>query len=264
MSRPLWLHRLAARLARSVDARISYAQEGEDLLLDAWFDAGRRGFYVDVGAHHPWRFSNTARLHARGWRGINIDPEPGSMAPFRAARPNDVNLEVAVGAAAGTRRFFRYSDAALNGFGDRSAELARTPYRLLGSIDVPVRPLRDILSEHAPAGGVDLLSIDVEGAELEVLESSDWLRWIPEIVLMEARGRDSVPAGAAESAAVRFLRERGYDAVAGTTRTIVFRHASARAGVESPAAASSRRNAGELAASSSHDPVPAMRPSSKT
>lgn len=217
------LHRLIERLAASCSARLSYAQEGEDLLLDSLCTSRDRGFYVDVGAHHPWRFSNTARLHARGWRGINIDPEPGSMAAFRAARPRDINLEVAVAAMAGTRRYFRYSDAALNGFEDRTLELAGTPYRTLGTIEVPVRPLRDILAEHAPAEGVDLLTIDVEGAEEEVLDSNDWTRWQPKVVLLEARAPDLTTALALP--VVQSLMARGYAALARSGRNLFMGHA---------------------------------------
>lgn len=37
----------------------SWSQEGEDLILRRIFENKNTGFYVDVGAHHPKRFSNT-------------------------------------------------------------------------------------------------------------------------------------------------------------------------------------------------------------
>ena len=58
---------------RTTNPRYSFSQEGEDLLIDRMFDGQSVGFYVDVGAHHPTRFSNTYLLYLRGWRGINID-----------------------------------------------------------------------------------------------------------------------------------------------------------------------------------------------
>src|SRR5215510_10661697 len=63
--------------------RTSFSQQGEDLILARLFEGQRRGFYVDVGAHHPRRFSNTFLLYRRGWRGLNIDAAPGSMRLFR-------------------------------------------------------------------------------------------------------------------------------------------------------------------------------------
>jgi hypothetical protein len=60
----------------------SYSQEGEDMVLYRTFETVKEGFYVDVGAHHPDRFSNTYKFYKQGWRGINIDAMPGGMDPF--------------------------------------------------------------------------------------------------------------------------------------------------------------------------------------
>ena len=63
----------------------SYAQEGEDLILYRMiYGKIDKGFYVDVGAHHPKRFSNTYFFYRKGWRGINVEPMPGS-------KPNLIN-----------------------------------------------------------------------------------------------------------------------------------------------------------------------------
>jgi hypothetical protein len=59
-----------------------YSQEGEDLIASRLFPNQSTGFYVDIGAHHPTRFSNTYLLYTKGWRGINIDPLPGSKELF--------------------------------------------------------------------------------------------------------------------------------------------------------------------------------------
>ena len=58
---------------------LCYSQEGEDMILGKIFSGQKHGFYVDVGAHHPLRFSNTYLFYLKGWRGINIDAMPGSM-----------------------------------------------------------------------------------------------------------------------------------------------------------------------------------------
>ena len=56
----------------------SYSQEGEDLILSRYFDGQREGFFIDVGAFHPIRFSNTYLFYRLGWSGINIEARPGS------------------------------------------------------------------------------------------------------------------------------------------------------------------------------------------
>ena len=53
---------------------LSFSQEGEDLILNRFLGKKEKGFYVDIGAHDPKRFSNTNIFYERGWTGINIDP----------------------------------------------------------------------------------------------------------------------------------------------------------------------------------------------
>src|SRR5690349_18351333 len=84
--------------------RRSYSQEGEDMVLRRVFEHKAHGFYVDVGAHHPMRFSNTYFFYRRGWRGINIDARPGSKREFDRARPRDINVECGVAQVAGASK----------------------------------------------------------------------------------------------------------------------------------------------------------------
>lgn len=79
----------------------SYAQEGEDMILHRIFERQSVGFYVDVGAHHPFRFSNTYLFYQKGWRGINIDAMPNSMRLFNRFRPRDINLECGISKGGG-------------------------------------------------------------------------------------------------------------------------------------------------------------------
>ena len=80
------------------ERQASYSQEGEDRILQRLFENQTPGFYVDIGAHHPRRFSNTYIFYKQGWRGINVDATPGSMFLFRVFRKRDINLEIAVDA----------------------------------------------------------------------------------------------------------------------------------------------------------------------
>jgi hypothetical protein len=78
--------------------RITYSQEGEDMVLARLFEGlGRPGFYVDIGAHHPVRFSNTFYFYRRGWHGVNVDALPGTAMLFQRMRPRDKTIECGVG-----------------------------------------------------------------------------------------------------------------------------------------------------------------------
>jgi FkbM family methyltransferase len=200
----------------------TYSQTGEDMILRHLYLGQETGFYVDVGAHHPRRFSNTHYFHRRGWRGINIDAMPGSMNAFRRERPRDINLELGVGEREGAMTFHVFQEGALNTFdAELAAQRARNGTRVLREIAVPVRPLAAILREHLPANTrIDFLTVDVEGLDLEVLRSNDWETHRPRCVVAEAEDLDlDAPA---ESALCGFMRERGYRLYAKTIASVFF------------------------------------------
>src|SRR6185503_7699605 len=86
---------------------VSYAQNHEDVVLArALRPDEHTGFWIDVGAGDPIGDSVTAAFSERGWRGINVEPLPAEFERLCAARPNDVNLCVALGARAGQARLF--------------------------------------------------------------------------------------------------------------------------------------------------------------
>lgn len=188
----------------------SYAQYGEDLVIASIFHGVDRGFFVDVGAHHPKRFSNTYLLYRRGWRGINIDAMPGSMARFDAERPGDVNLEIGIDAEEGTRNFHIFSETALNTFDDSLA----MSYRKQGwaeqaIVPIRVRTLEAVLDQYlAPDQGVDLLSIDIEGLDSAVLRSIDFSRHGPKVIISEMLDADCPEALVSETG--QFLLGHGY------------------------------------------------------
>jgi FkbM family methyltransferase len=216
-------------------ARSSYAQEGEDLiLLDLLADVPT-GFYVDVGAFHPEHYSNTRLFHRRGWRGINIDPNPAAAAQFRRKRPRDINLNVAVTREAGTLQYFMFETMpSLNTCDAAVAEHRRAAEGLaFTTVAVEGLPLAALLDRHLPAGqDIHFLSIDVEGLELDVLRSNDWERRRPRYVLTESLNRDL--AEVLEEEATRFLVERGYVPFARTPRTVFFRDGRAPRGPSLP------------------------------
>ena len=77
---------------------ISYAQNLEDVILNRLFQNKPSGFYIDIGAHDPTELSVTKHFYDLGWRGINIEPIPGSLEKFKQQRPGDINLNLAIGA----------------------------------------------------------------------------------------------------------------------------------------------------------------------
>ncbi|MEX2120123.1 MAG: FkbM family methyltransferase [Pirellulales bacterium] len=167
-------------------AQISYAQNREDVLLARLFAAGHRGFYIDVGANDPLHDSVTRYFYERGWCGINV--EPGRIfEKIPAARPRDVNLNVALSDEAGTAMLYEFPNfPGSSTFCPREAEVHRRERGFeCRQRAVEVTTLADVCRQHA-SGPIDFISIDVEGHERQVLSGGDWRRWRPVAVVVEA------------------------------------------------------------------------------
>jgi FkbM family methyltransferase len=166
----------------------SFSQQGEDMVMDCLFQWNRTGFYVDVGAHHPTRYSNTYYFYKKGWKGINIDPIPGIMNEFQRIRPEDINLEIGIANKEGRLTYYQYEDSALNTFCKKSAEDYVLEKRgvLKGTLEIPVCKLSSVLEKYLPDHTtIDFFSIDVEGLDIEVLSSNDWSRFRPRAIIAE-------------------------------------------------------------------------------
>ncbi len=189
--------------------RSSFSQEGEDLLLERYFEAymdwAEARFYVEVGAHHPIRFSNTYRFYRSGWRGITIEPNPAMKLAFSILRSRDTHLTCAVDETSGVAKYYQFMDPALNTLDEEVAqERQSSGHRLEVSGQVPVQRLGEILDECGQAN-ISFMSIDVEGKDLSVLKSNDWDRYRPKIIVVE-----SLTEFGKEGALAEFLISKGY------------------------------------------------------
>jgi len=149
------------------------------------------GCYVDVGAAEPEADSVTHAFYLRSWRGVNIEPTSGAFARLAAARPEDTNLNIAVGDREGTTKLFLVDGG--NGLSTTRADLAEH----LGEqgwtstqAEVEVRTLASIINQHVH-GPVHFLKVDAEGSERAVLAGADLRGFRPWIILVEATAPNS-------------------------------------------------------------------------
>jgi FkbM family methyltransferase len=165
----------------------SYSQFNEDLLIDILLGYLNKGFYLDIGANDPSFNSNTKRFYDRGWCGVNIEPGVESFNKFRLSRIRDINLNIGAGPVKGTLTFYQVvGDSTLSSFNKEIANKMATRYGLsIKEATVDVLRLVDIFEHYVKDSKVDFMSVDAEGLDLGILQSNDWDRFRPSLLMAE-------------------------------------------------------------------------------
>jgi len=186
----------------------SFAQYGEDVVIDRLLDHKRLGFYVDVGAFDPSQRSNTKRFYLKGWSGINIEPNPDKIAKFNSLRPRDINLSIGIADKEGMMAAYRFKDSTSYTLSkDFVAEKTRQGFGLEQELNVKVNTLEEVFDEHLGGRCIDFVSIDAEGYDLAVLRSNNWEKYRPRLVCIESFNIQDRGYGKKQEA---FLIKRGY------------------------------------------------------
>lgn len=208
-----------------------YSQDGEDAVLLSFYEdkAGYKGFYVDIGALHPLRFSNTQLFYELGWRGINIDAMPGSMKEFDDVRPEDINVEAGISSTGSELIFYSFKESALNSFNEEISEKRIADgWELENKKSIKTFSINEILDKYLPKNQkIDFINIDAEGLDLEIIKSLDWTKYRSDFLLIEElslKNRDVIEFGKNEM--YKYLKDLGYMIVAKTKRTLIFKNNS--------------------------------------
>jgi len=171
-----------------------YSQFGEDAVLVQLFDlygfeSNKNNFYVDIGAGHPIRGSNTYFLYKLGLKGICIDANKFNIALHRFFRPRDISINVFVGQGE-VVNFWEFSPYEYS-TGDiaRAKQLVKGGIKVISKTKKESVPLKAVIEEHFDfSSRFILLSIDTEGFDLEVLQTNDWDRYRPKFISVENSG----------------------------------------------------------------------------
>jgi len=166
----------------------SYAMDGEDLAIDQYIEKKEKGFYVDIGAHHPIHRNNTQLLFNRGWEGINIDVNQFSIDLFNFLRPNDLNLLTAISDQEGEITF--YYQKKFSQLNTTDKKIAHEHFN--GNFNerlVKCQSIHNILiNSKYKEVKIDFLNIDVEGAEMKVLRTLNFEIYDPKLICIEILG----------------------------------------------------------------------------
>jgi FkbM family methyltransferase len=165
---------------------ISYAQNAEDVVLMRAFADVTDGFYVDVGAWDPVIDSVTKIFYDAGWSGLNLEPQPQRLALFESQRPRDTNLALAASDVDRMATLLVAEYSPLSTLHQSVIDSSNPDYAIIDRIRTRLKPLAEILDEHARDRIIHFLKIDVEGNEAAVLRGADFNRYRPMALVIEA------------------------------------------------------------------------------
>ena len=184
----------------------SYAMDNEDLAVIDYFKDKKNGFYVDVGCYHPTHRNNTYLLHKKNWSGVNIDTSEFSIDLFNHMRPKDLNYNCAISNKNEIIKLFYQKE--LSQLSTTERDQAETVFQ--GNIkekEVQAFTLDEILDRDKFKDiKIDFLDIDVEGADLKVLEGLSFDRFKPELVCVEIHAKEIK-----QSDVYKFLIKKNYE-----------------------------------------------------
>jgi len=186
----------------------SYAMDNENLEIIKYFKGKKNGFYVDVGCYHLIHRNNTYLLYKLDWRGINIDISEFSIDLFNYLRPDDLNYNFAISNKNEILKMYYQKE--LSQLSTIEKEQANKVFQ--GNIKekkIQAFTLNEILAKDKFKNyEIDLLNIDVEGADLKVIEGLSFDKFMPKLICVEIHENKIK-----ESKIFKFLNNKNYELI---------------------------------------------------
>lgn len=196
--------------------KISYAHSQEDLFILDKFK-NKKGFYVDVGCHHPLRLNNCHILYKNGQRGINIDISEFSIKLFNIVRKNDINVNKAVSLKQEKVKF--YYDKLFSLYISLNKKKELNKFR-----EIISDTLTNIIDQTRYKNKkIDFLSIDAEGKDFEVLKSLDFKRYEPKYICVEIFSINDLKFNIKKNLIYKFLIKKNYKLIETRLENFIFK-----------------------------------------
>ena len=190
----------------------SYSQSGEDLIISALLEriyGDRPKKYLDIGAHHPFLFSNTALLYLEGGQGILVEPDPSLSKTLKIKRPRDKTLQCGIHISDEDQAdFFIMSPPTLNTFSELEMQhYVDMGHKLIRKITVKLRSINSLLEEF---GHIDFMNIDIEGLDEVVLKMINWEKYRPSCICVETINYAKKEDQEKSISIINFMKSQGY------------------------------------------------------
>lgn len=204
----------------------SYSQVGEDSIIAFLFaDKGINEItYLDLGTNIPDLSNNTYLFYTRGYRGVCVEADKALIPEIVLKRPADIVIHAGVSTSNSKEAdFYILNVNGLSTFDKQEAERRESllGYRIAEVVKVPLIGINEIINqnfENFPT----LLSIDIEGLDLEVLKSLDFSKYPIPVICVETCTFSSNHIRPKDSEIFNFLLSKGYMTYADTYVNTIF------------------------------------------
>ena len=165
------------------------SQFGEEKFVLSFFDKEYKGKFLDIGCFHPTRHNNTYAMYKKGWHGINIDLNPLTIDLFNFARSKDININAAISNNEETKRLYFIDELnTQNTLEANHLSFLKNHHNLkeeeISLQEIKTKRLDKILDIYN-FKDIDFMNIDVEGHELNILNSIDFLKYKIKFICIE-------------------------------------------------------------------------------
>jgi len=193
-----------------------FSETGEDVVLKQYVDESP-GRYVDIGAHHPIIGNNTFNLYIRGWSGVAVEPQTLYNLLWRTFRSRDILNNSPISSSKRVN-FHYFTNSLLNTTNSKVANVHETERKLLRTESVNAITLESIMPAQLHPLENFVLSLDIEGSELDALTTLNWQTQKPRVILVECWEKPWLKGNKLNS----FLSKKQYKLQAYTGLTSVF------------------------------------------
>ena len=177
----------------TTDLFLSFSQHGDDYLAWQLLNKKNNGIIIEVGAFDGVHLSNSFSLEQKGWKSINIEPTPEVFKVLEKNRPNSKNINCAIVGSEKIKEIDFYSEeiGVLSGCSYDEEDIKRR-YKNRGLDYTPPKQIKvkantlNLIFKNENITSIDIISIDVEGFELEVLKGLDLNNYNVGLFIIEA------------------------------------------------------------------------------
>lgn len=173
-----------------LNAKASYSQTGEDVIIDYLFDSLGiiKPSYLEIGTNQPKRCNNTFGMYKKGCKGVCIEPDTNMYLTIKKSRPNDTILNIGIGLSNVDKANFYLFPGNYNGwstFSKDDAEIRKNETGIGYEIkQIELKNINDIMKQYF-SPHPNFISLDVEGLDLQILQSLDFEKFKPEVICVE-------------------------------------------------------------------------------